>query len=131
MKNRPKSISIIAWSLIVIGGISLISTSAMINNPIARDLMENSPISVPIQYIISYIGILITIISSIAMLKGKNWSRYLYIIWSLIGFAFGVMTSPIKTAMIPGFVVFLVAAFFLLRPEANEFFKQSMEASNA
>jgi len=103
----------------------------MINNPIARDLMENSPISVPIQYIISYIGILITIISSIAMLKGKNWSRYLYIIWSLIGFAFGVMTSPIKTAMIPGFVVFLVAAFFLLRPEANEFFKQSMEASNA
>jgi hypothetical protein len=103
----------------------------MINNPITLDLMDNSPIAIPVQYFISYIGLLITIVSGIAMLKGKNWSRYLYIIWSLIGFTISITTFPIKTAMIPGFIVFLVVVYFLLRREANEFFTQTREDSNA
>ena len=131
MKQRPKSISIIAWILIVIGAISLITTSAMINNPVTRDLMNNSPIPVPAQYIISYLGLFVTIISGIAMLNGKNWSRYLYIIWSLIGFTISITTFPIKTAIIPGFLVFLVAVYFLLRREANEFFTQTRKNGNA
>jgi hypothetical protein len=107
------------------------TTSAMINNPMTNDLMNKSPIALPIQYIISYIGILITIVSGIAMLKGKNWARFLYIIWNLIGFAIGIIASPIKMVMIPGFVVFLVAAFFLLSREANKFFTQTRVTNNA
>ena len=131
MKKRPTSISVIAWIYIVLGGISLITTTLMINNPMARDLMSKSPIPIPVQYALSYVGLLIMIVSGVAMLKGCNWARFLYVIWSIIGFLVGFTTSPMKAAMIPGFVVFLVVAFFLFRPKANAFFSPVEEPSNA
>lgn len=131
MKQRPTSISVIAWILIVIGGISLITTTAMINHPMVHNLMSKSSLSVSAQYAISYLGLLITIISGVAMLKGKNWARFLYVIWSLIGFVIGLTTSPMKMAMIPGFIVFSVIAFFLFRPKANEFFGPVWESGDA
>ena len=124
MKKRPTSISVIAWVLIVIGGIGLISTTGtiMINSPMLRDIMSKSPIPIPIQYVISYFGILIGVISGVAMLKGKNWARLLYITWNLINFVIGITISPMKATMIPSLVLFLIVTFFLFRPKANEFF---------
>ena len=37
MKKRPKSVTVIAWILIASVGITLITTTAMINNPMALD----------------------------------------------------------------------------------------------
>ena len=100
-------------------------TTAMINDPTGRDIMAKSPIPIPVQYAMSYLGLLAMIVSGVAMLKGKNWARYLYTIWNLVGFVIGIATSPMKAAiMIPGFVVFLVIAFFLFRPKATAFFVQ-------
>ena len=79
----------------------------------------------------SYIGLLVMIVSAVAMLKGKNWARYLYAIWNLVGFVIGIATSPMKAAMIPSFVVFLVVAFFLFRPKATAFFVPREEPDNA
>lgn len=64
--------TVIAWVLIVMGGISLISTTVMINNPMAHDLMSKSPMPIPVQYVMTYIGSLIMIISGIAMLGGAT-----------------------------------------------------------
>ncbi len=130
MKNRPTSVTVIAWALIVMGGISLISTTAMINNPMAHDLMSKSPIPIPVQYAMSYIGSLIMIVSGIAMLGGRNWARFLYVVWSAVGFAIGITTSPMKVALIPGFVVFVVIAFFLFRPKATQYFSPSESAND-
>ena len=130
MKNRPTSVTVIAWVLIVMGGISLISTTVMINNPMAHDLMSKSPIPIPVQYAMSYIGSLIMIVSGIAMLGGRNWARFLYVVWSAIGFAIGITTSPMKVALIPGFVVFVVIAFFLFRPKATQYFSPSESAND-
>lgn len=131
MNKRPTSISVIAWILIVVGGISLIATTVMINDPISRELMSKSPIPIPVQYAMSYVGLLIMIVSGFAMLQGCNWARLLYVIWSMIGFLVAIVSSPVKAAMIPGFVVFLVVAFFLFRPKANAFFSPVEEPSNA
>lgn len=131
MNKRPTSITVISWILIVMGGISLIATTAMINNPTVHDMMAKNPMPIPVQYAMSYIGLLVMIVSGVAMLKGMNWARYLYVIWSLVGFVIGIATSPMKAAMIPGFVVFLVIAFFLFRPKATAFFVQPAVAANA
>jgi hypothetical protein len=131
MTERPTSISVISWILIVTSGISLITTTAMINNPVVQDLMAKSPIPIPVQYAMSYIGLLVMIGSGIAMLKGANWARYLYVIWNLVGFVVGIATSPMKAAMIPSLVVFLVIAFFLFRPKATAFFVTHEETENA
>jgi hypothetical protein len=132
MKERPTSISVIAWFLIGMGGISLIVTTFMITNPIVHDLMsKSSPIPIPVQYAISYVGIVITIVSGIAMLKGCNWARFLYIIWNIVGFLIMITTSSMKAAMIPSLVFFLIVTFFLFRPKANAFFSPVEEPGDA
>ena len=93
--------------------------------------MAKNPIPIPFQYAMSYLGLLVMVVSGVAMLKGANWARYLYVIWSLVGFVIGIATSPMKAAMIPSLVVFMVIAFFLFRPKASAFFVQNEETANA
>lgn len=131
MNQRPTSITVISWILIVIGAISLISTTAMLNNATVLELMAKSPLPIPVQHALSYAGLLVTIVSGLAMLKGKNWARLLYVIWGVIGFVIGIATSPMKAAMIPGFVIFAVIVFFLFRPKATAFFVPPKGAENA
>src|SRR5207245_383593 len=124
--------------LILWGGISLVTTTLVINNamidklmidsPAARDLISKSPIPVPVQYAMIYVALLIMLVSGVAMLKGQNWGRWLYVIGTAAGFLIGIITSPLKEAMIPGFVVFVVVSFFLFRPKANQYFSDTEAA---
>ena len=106
---------------------NLISSTLTLINPIARGLITLSPIPIRIQYAMMYARLLVMILSGIAMLKAQNWARFLYVNWSIIDFPVGVATSPMKLAMILGFVVFLIIAFFLFRPKANQYFAASGE----
>ena len=136
MRTRPTSITVIAWILILMGGISLVTMTlmidkidkVMIDNPAARELISKSAISVPVQYAMTYVGLLIMLVSGVAMLKGQNWGRWLYVVGTAVGFLIGIITSPLKEAMIPGFVVFVVVTFFLFRPKANEYFSDTESA---
>ncbi|OAM87176.1 hypothetical protein AW736_25055 [Termitidicoccus mucosus] len=87
-----------------------------------HELMAKNPVPIPIQYAISFAGLLVTLLSGIFMLRGKAWARFLYVVWGILGFIFGIVTSPMKPAMIPGAIVFVVVVFFLFRPKASEFF---------
>jgi hypothetical protein len=132
MRTRPTSITVIAWILILMGGISLVTTTLMIDtvttNPAVRELLSKSPIPVPVQYAMTYVALLVTLASGVAVLKGQNWGRWLYVVGTALGFLIGIMTSPLKSAMIPGFVVFVVVAFFLFRPKANKYFSDQESA---
>lgn len=130
MKTRPTSVTVIAWALIVMGGISLITTTAMINNPMVLELMSKSPIPVPVQYAMTYFGLLNMLVCGVAMLKGRSWARLLYVSWTIIGFLIGVITSPVKASIIPGLGLFVVVVFFLFRPKANEYFSPLRTASH-
>ena len=122
MNNRPTSITVISWILIVMGGLSVISSALTINNPMVREMMSKSPVSLTIQYAMLVIGLAVTLTSGVCMLHGKAWARQLYVGWGAIGFLISFNTSPMKAAIIPGFVVYLVISFFLFRPKANAFF---------
>lgn len=131
MTKRPTSISVISWIFIVSGGLSLITTTAMINNPTVRDAMAQSLMPIPVQFAMIYLQLLGTIVSGVAMRRGKNWARYLYVICSLFGYVFALATSPITAALLPSFVFFLIAIFFLFRPSATAFFVSRAETANA
>jgi len=104
------------------GAVSLITTTAMIKNPTARALMLKSPVPLTIQYAMIYAGLSVMIVSGIAMLKGCNWARYLYVFWVGLALVVGIAVSPMKAALIPQIVVFAVVVFFLFRPKASEYF---------
>ena len=104
------------------GVISLITATAALTNPMAKELMARSPVPLPVQYAMLYVGILVTIVSGVAMLKSLNWGRLLYVIWGVTSFVITFATSPMKIAIIPGFLLYIVVVFFLFRPKANRYF---------
>jgi len=122
MKQRPISITIIAWLLIAISILNVITITVSLNNPKVQELMAESPLPIPVQYAMTYISLAATLVSGIAILKGQNWGRWLYVIWSAIGFIITLATSPMKAMVIPGIVVFLIVVFFLFRSNANAYF---------
>lgn len=123
MTKRPTSITVIAWILIVVAGISLVTTTFTLNNPTAKELMSRSVIPLQLQFAMMYFGLLVQLVSGVAILKAQNWARLLYTIWTGIALVIGLATSPMKMAMIPGVVLFVVIVVFLFRPKANEYFK--------
>ena len=124
MRERPKSVTIIAWILIVTGVFSLFTSLSSLNNPMVKELMSKSLLPIPLQYAIMYIGLAISFICGIGMLKGQGWARFLYVAWGAIGLLIGLITSPIKAALIPGLIVFVIIVFFLYRSSSNQYFTQ-------
>jgi putative ABC transport system permease protein len=122
IKTRPTSVTVIAWFLIVAASISLISIPAWINNPLASEVMGESPVPIPVQYAVSYVQLMIGLICGLAMLNKRNWARFLYVVCATLGLLLGIATLPMKAAMVPGLFVFATTAFFLFRPKANEYF---------
>lgn len=130
MNTRPTSITVISWILIVISLISLVAGTASLNDPMTIELMSRSPLPISLQHAMMYFGLLVQLVSGIAMLKCKNWGRLLYSIWGVIGLVIGLLTSPVKMMLIPGTIFFAVIVFLLFRPKANEYFKQISAKSN-
>jgi len=129
MKTRPTSVTVIAWLLIITGGINLITTTVTLGNPNVTAIMSKSLLPIPVQYAVSYLGLFLSIVCGIALLKGCNWARYLYTVWGGIGLVIGILTSPMKLMMIPGVVLFLILVFFLFRSKATKYFSP-MESAN-
>ncbi len=90
--------------------------------------MAKSMVPIPVQYFMMCAGLLASVVTGIFMLRGANWARMLYIIWSALGFLFSFITSPARLAVIPGFLLYLVIVFFLLRPIATAFFTGNEDA---
>ena len=125
MGERPKSVTVIAWILIVTGAISVFTSLSSLNNPMVKELMSKSPLPISLQYAMMYIGLAVSVISGVGMLKGQNWARFLYVIWGAIGFLIGLVTSPMKAAMIPGLLFFAIIVFFLYRPASTQYFTKT------
>ena len=131
MKRRPTSITIIAWLLITSGAISVVPTVVAMNNSAPVELMPQNHLPVPILHVMSFAQIAVVTISGIAMLNGRNWSRFLYVIWSIFEFIVVIATSPMKMMMVPGLVFFILIAFFLFRPAATEYFLSEETSDDA
>ena len=122
MNDRPVSITVISWIIIVTSALSLASTLFLSTNPTAQELMAKSAIPVAVQYAMMFVGLVVGIVCGAFMLKGANWARLLYVGWSVVGFTITFITTPGRLMMLPGMIFFAVVVFFLFRPKANAFF---------
>jgi hypothetical protein len=130
MKARPHSVMVIAWVLIVQGLIAIGLTPLvwrMVFQKAHRieELMARSSIPLPVQIVLSLLGVLVTLASGAGVFYGRNWGRVLYVTWSVIRFLLGLATSPMKPSMVrmvPGLVLFLVVVFVLFRKRASRYF---------
>lgn len=129
--KRPTSVNIIAWFLIIAGFISAAVSYYSFSNPLTQQLMAKSLLPMSVQYVLMYVGVAVSVVAGFAMLKGLSWARVLYVGWTAIGLAIGLVTSPIKVALIPSGVFLAIIAFFLFRRQANVYFTQPVAANDA
>lgn len=71
---------------------------------------------------------LVTIAAAIGILKGQRWGRNTYLGISVLGLLVGSFNLPSVGMLIPGLVVFLIVAFFLLRASATAYFNRTTAA---
>ena len=121
-KITPTSVMVIGILLIISGATSLLSTTCIMFVPASIEIMELSFIPLWLQFVITYLGVIVTIVSGIAILKGFNWGRWLYVTFGALGWVYGIIASPIKLYSIPSLLVLIAAAIFLFRPAANQYF---------
>jgi hypothetical protein len=123
--KRPTSVTVIAWILIGLNALSVCTISILLTNETSLAVMRQSPIPLGLQFTISYLSLAVTVLAALFMLKGANWSRWLYVIWTSINWVYAFVLSPTKWLQIPSLLFFAVAVFFLFRPAAREYFSPS------
>lgn len=122
MKQRPLSLTIIGWFLVVTGLFGLYSVATMGSNDLARQIIEDNGMSLPFQQAMAGLGVLIALITAYGIFRGMPWSRVLYVGWSAISLIVGLVTSPFKGVMILSVLFIAVIAYFLFRPAADAWF---------
>lgn len=121
--ERPNSLTVIGWVLIVLGAFGLLATAMLPANPVATEMLEQSPLPMSVHLAMGAIGGLISLICGYGVLKGLGWSRLLYTAWILISVAVTLASMPFTSFMIVGWVIQAVIIFFLFRPAANAWFR--------
>lgn len=126
--SRPKSITRICWILIITGLFALVSITMNIYNSPADPEVVKNPISFLLHVVFIYIALIITVVSGVAMLKGKNWARLLYVGWMVIMYIIQIATLQMNAGILPSVFFSLIIMFFLFRPKANRFFNNAVVA---
>lgn len=128
MSGRPTSITVIAWILIAIGILDIVgrAVSMLRNNPAANERtaewMAKIPVPIPIQHTMSIAGTAVSLVCGYFLLRGRNWARYLYVIWMILGAFYSLVISQFKFMLIPGMAFVVLISYLLFRPPANAFF---------
>ena len=106
MNQRPRSITIISWIFIIFGSIALLSGVL----PLA-DLKSH-------WYV--HLSRLLQIVAGVFMLYGRNWARWLLVVWIAFHLVVGSMHGLVTLAM--HVAIFSVILFFIFRRDANAYF---------
>jgi hypothetical protein len=107
MLQRPRSITIISWIFIVFGSI------ALIGGLVTTDLKSH-------WYV--HLSRLLQIVAGVFMLYGRNWARWLLVLW----IAFHIVISALHSTLLllMHVAIFSVILFFVFRRQASAYFRE-------
>jgi uncharacterized integral membrane protein len=112
--RRPTSVTVVAWLVIAFAlmtAVGLFFASALTFRT-----------HFPRQWPIALLGLLVTFLCGIFMLKGKNWARWVYVSWSILILAYA-LTEVRIIVLAPNAIKIAVFTFILFRGPANRYFK--------
>jgi hypothetical protein len=125
MLARPVYVTVIGWLLIVIGVLSLLSTPAVLYLSSTRAWLDTAALPVPVQVLLNLGSALISLVSGYYILRGRNWARLLFTVWSAAESVLSVVDAP-ATARSGVFLVWiallLVIIVLLFLPPSNLYF---------
>ena len=128
VEQKPTSITVIGVLIMLLGafnGLGALGMFAMRDDPAFQRALEASAFDLPTLVSISLAGAATMIVAGFGVLKGANWGRWLYVLYSAAGIALGLLTGPGVLQVLPGILIFAVFAFFLFQPAADAYFKRA------
>ncbi|MFH1441934.1 MAG: hypothetical protein ABIH18_07855 [Candidatus Omnitrophota bacterium] len=121
-KSRPGSIIVVGWVTIILGVFSFLYT-LRIPAYYNAFIKASNEFNLLLSIIVSSFVTIVYLVCGIAILCGKNWGRFSYIIF--VGFitAITLLSNNFSVINIPYVFLYCIFIFLLLRPEAGKFFK--------
>ena len=118
---RPRSVTVISWFSIVVGIIALL---AIVSSSIPSGYGLPRPLAARLHL---YLPAVVVGLCGTAMLRGVNWARWLFAVWG--GYNAVGQLFPFRPYLLllglPRALLLGIALYFLFRPAANAFFRQS------
>ncbi|QEY26954.1 DUF2593 family protein [Neisseria zalophi] len=124
--KRPTFVTVLAWFLIMT---SVISTATILMHPHSYTIREIS-FSMGIHIALCF-NSAINAIAGFAMLKAKNWGRWLYVLCNTISILAEFIISPDRPMILYGIVLFICVVYFLFHSQTHCYFQTSGGVSNA
>ena len=111
MKKRPIAVVLLSCLFLVTGGVGLYFHVADVKtwHPFPTDIIEISLVH------------LAAIVSGLFMLLGKNWARWLAVVWIGFHFVISFFDFSWQRVVVHG-ALFALIAYGLFRPEARVYF---------
>jgi hypothetical protein len=123
MNQRPLSLTIIAWFLVITGLFGLYGVLTIGSNEAVLQMVEANGGSVRAQQVMGVVGCLVSAVCSYGIFKGLPWSRVLYVAFGIVSLIFNLLTGAALSMTILSAAFVALIAFFLFRPAANEWFQ--------
>ncbi len=123
-KERPFPVTLVCLFLLGWNSYFLINSFSYLKKEATIALMALIQVPYELQVAMLYLnwGILIT--SAMCMMQEKNWARWLFLGWGFVYIDYSLYIQPVWQDNLIMIGVYLVFAFILLLPSANEFFQE-------
>ncbi|MEC9348895.1 MAG: hypothetical protein VX387_04160 [Planctomycetota bacterium] len=128
--NRPTSVTVISWCILVSCVLALAQGIWTMFDPLSQEAMKTVRAPIEVQYTMMFAGFIVSALCGIMMLRGRRWARSLWVAWTGVGMVVGLVISPMPLMIIPGLILFLVAASFLYRPVVSAYFSPPGEKAS-
>ena len=132
MSQRPESVTVIAWLLIVFCGFGLMGSLAgwtVHDWPMMQPLLASYKEPYPVVLAIAVGCLALHIVCAVALLLRQGWARHVYVASALLMAAYSAWVTPWPQFVLPSLIFPIVASMFLYRPLANQWFASEAAAT--
>ena len=116
MRPRPLSITIISWLFIVFGVMALVAGLWPLMHMRGADRLADFE-----KHWMVHLSRAAQIIAGVFMLRGKNWARWLLVVWLAFHVIVGALHSMFH--LVTHVIVFAAGMYFLFRRNASAYFR--------
>jgi hypothetical protein len=130
---RPLSVTIISALVIVYGLYTLALKVTLVSSPEAYAMFEQliesynaeAAVKLPLAFHLTYsfLGSVAFLVAGVFMLMGRNWARWLLLLWGLATLALTLALAGFSLPMYLKTATYLVFLYLLLRKNSVAYFK--------
>lgn len=121
--KRPGAVTAVGSILIATSALSLVSAAVLLPRAEVRASIEAQGGTIEFAYRSQISNGAAILVAAIAMLKGYDWGRLLYLLAVPVGMILNALVFGFGRAAFPGLVVYGVFVALLTRPPAEEYFR--------